>query len=269
MSGFAASWLALREPYDARARNPAVLEAMAAALGDSPAISIVDLACGRGSTLRAISAHLPARQDWRLVDNNLALLSEATSLPRPPCVKVTTVPLDLASDLRRALDGPVDLVTASALLDLVSQKWLEQFAEQAAERRLPVYIALSYNGCAHFEPADPNDAAILAALNRHQLGDKGFGPALGPKAAAFAVERLAAEGHALTQGPSDWLLAPADHEIQLEILAGWAQAARETGTVPHADIDAWLKARRAAVAAGRSSLRVGHVDFFARAMGMR
>ena len=41
---------------------------------------------------------------------------------RPPDVTVTTVPVDLSRDLEAALDGPVDLVTTSALLDLVSRR---------------------------------------------------------------------------------------------------------------------------------------------------
>ena len=65
-------------------------------------------------------------------------------------------------------------------------------------------------------------------------------------------------------GPSDWVFAPQDREIQNEILAGWAAAAREIGDVPLPDVVGWLTRRRDIVAAGRSSIRVGHADFFAR-----
>ncbi len=54
MSGFSAEWLALRESYDLRARNPIVLDAVAASFKSLDAISVVDLACGAGSTIRAL-----------------------------------------------------------------------------------------------------------------------------------------------------------------------------------------------------------------------
>jgi hypothetical protein len=75
MTGFSAQWLALREGYDRKARNGAVLEALANAFSGRASIAVVDLACGTGSTLRAISSRLPMRQDWRLVDNDLGLLA--------------------------------------------------------------------------------------------------------------------------------------------------------------------------------------------------
>ena len=67
MSGFSADWLALREPYDLRARNPAVLDAVVTWCKDMFAIRVVDLGCGTGSTLRALTPRLPGRQNWRLV----------------------------------------------------------------------------------------------------------------------------------------------------------------------------------------------------------
>ena len=62
---------------------------------------------------------------------------------------------------------------------------------------------------------------------------------------------------------SDWVIGPDDRDMQIEILAGWAAAARDLGTSSAPDATDWLTRRRAAVAGGRSSLRVGHVDFFA------
>ena len=166
MSGFSADWLTLREPYDGEARNAEVLDAVAAFVAGFPAIGVVDLACGTGSTLRAIGDRLPLRQSWRLVDNDLGLLARAGALARPPDLIVTPVPVDLARDLELALDGPVDLVTTSALIDLVSPEWLDRLVVETAARRLPVYAALSYDGRAPLEPFDPLDARLISAATR-------------------------------------------------------------------------------------------------------
>jgi SAM-dependent methyltransferase len=262
MSGFSIGWLALREPHDLRARNAAVVDAVAASLESLSSARVVDLACGTGSTLRALSPHLPAQQNWKLIDNDLSLLARATAAPVVKHITVAAIPLDLNRDLEAALDGPVDLVTTSALLDLVSESWLDRLAVEIAARSIPLYAALSYDGRIEFTPSDPFDTAIIAAVNAHQRTDKGFGPALGPTAAAFAIARFEALGYTVVRGASDWVLRPGDRDIQTEILAGWANAAHDMSTLPPADIKAWLARRRAAVAAGRSSLRVGHIDFF-------
>jgi len=178
-------------------------------------------------------------------------------------VKITTVPVDLARDLEAALDGPIEFVTTSALLDLVSPAWLERFVFETAARKLPVYAALSYDGRISLDPADRLDSKIVAAVNRHQRTDKGFGPSLGPAAAAEAVGSFERLGYSLVQGRSDWVFGPDDRDIQLETVAGWAGAARDIGDLSLGDIANWLVRRREAIAAGRSSLRVGHVDFFA------
>jgi hypothetical protein len=263
VSGFSAQWLALREPYDAKARDEAVLEAVAANFRDHSAVSVVDLACGTGSTLRALHPHLPARQDWRLVDNDLGLLARASTLGRPPTQTVTARPVDLACDLEAALDGPLQLVTTSALLDLVSAGWLERLAVEIAARRLPVYAALTYNGRASLLPAEPFDLEVIAAVNRHQRRDKGFGPALGPEAATRAVQAFERVGYRVISGASDWAFEPPDHEIQLQVLGGWALAANELDELPAPAIAAWLERRRDLLMQDRSQMRVGHVDLFA------
>lgn len=269
MTGFSADWLALREPSDAKARNAAVRDAVLASVADLDPVAIVDLACGTGSMMRALAPLLPARQSWRLVDNDLSLLARAADSARPERAWSNALPIDIARDLEAALDGAIDLVTAEALLDLVSEPWLERLVVECAARRLPVYAALSYDGRMVFDPADTSDAAMVAALNVHQRGDKGFGPALGPAAAAAAIARFSALGYAVIEGVADWVIGPAEHEIQNALLAGCAGAAREFGAPEFDEIAAWLTRRRELVAAGRSSMRVGHVDFFARPTAMR
>jgi methyltransferase family protein len=269
MTGFSADWLSLREPFDMRARNPSVLDAVAASLAAHPSVRIVDLACGTGSTLRALSARLPPRQNWMLVDNDLGLLARATATQHSDDVVITAVPLDLNRDLEAALDGPVDLVTTSALLDLVSETWLERLAVEIAARAIPLYAALSYDGTVDLTPRDPLDAAVIAAINAHQRTDKGFGAALGPAAADAAITRFQSLGYGVKQGRSDWVAGPQDQAMQNEILAGWAHAAREIDALTLADTATWLTRRRDFVAAGRSSLRVGHVDVFATPTGIR
>ena len=269
MTEFSADWLALREPYDHVARNPAVLDEVAGLFVDQPSISVVDLACGTGSTFRAIAEHLPSRQSWRLVDNDLGLLARAANLARSPGIGIVTRPVDLVRDLELALEGPLDLVTISALLDLVSLEWLDRLAIEAAARRLPVYAALTYDGRARIAPSESADLEILARVNAHQRTDKGFGPALGPSAAARAVERFGQVGYEVVQGHSDWLLGSGDRAIQEALFAGWAELAMQNGKVSSGVVSGWLACRRSHLAAGRSSLTVGHLDIFARPIGTR
>ena len=244
--------------------------------------------CGRGFIGRqyarfgsSISPAAPARQcaRWRRDFPPGRTGGSSTTISvcwraRPACarpagVTLTTVPIDLNHDLEAALDGPIDLVTTSALLDLVSEAWLDRLAVETLARSIPVYAALSYDGRIEISPSNPLDAAIVAAVNAHQRGDKGFGPALGPAAAGAAIARFESLGCAVVHGKADWVVGPHDREFQMEILAGWASAARELGDLSLGDIVGWLTWRRDAVAAGRSSIRVGHVDIFARPTGTR
>ena len=268
MTRFSADWLALREPYDARARNPDVLAALAAVLADRGSVAILDLASGAGATLRAIASRLPGRQRWRLVDHDLELLARASSAPAAGR-EVVISPADIAHEIEAVLEVPVDLVTASALLDLVSHDWLDRLTRATVRRRLVVYAALTYDGRVMFDPADPFDAEMIAAVNRHQRGDKGFGPALGPNAGEAAIARFETLGYAVVQGASDWVLGRQDVEIQGDLLTGWAAAANELGDRDPAEISRWLERRLEHVGSGCSSISVGHIDFFAGPTGAR
>ena len=220
---------------------------------------IVDLGCGTGSTLRALAPRLPGRQDWRLFDNDFDLVARAAATAPPATVTVTATPLDLSRDLEASLDGSIDLITASALLDL-------QLVVEILARSIPLYAAISHDGRIEIVPSDPFDTTIVAAVNLHQRTDKGFGPALGGTSASFAITRLKSFGYSVIHGTSDWVLEPHACDVQMELFSSWAATARQTGQAP-VDTSNWLARRRESIAARQSSIRVGHVDFWAHQTG--
>lgn len=261
MSGFSLDWLQLREPFDRAARNARVRGAALAALSGKGDVVIADLASGAGSTMRALSGAIEARQSWRLFDHDGALLAAAMDLA--PAVAVETRAIDLADALESVVAADVSMMTTSALLDLVSQNWIERLARTLVRARLPFYAALTYDGRVTLDPVDPLDATIVALANRHQRGDKGFGPALGPAAAPAAIDALRSLGFDVVSGLSDWRAGPDDRAFQAELVQGWAGAAHEMKQLSPDEIDRWLGRRCNWIACGRSSLTVGHIDFFA------
>jgi hypothetical protein len=263
MSGFSAEWLALREPFDLRARNPGVLDAVSALLGSHDQVRIADLACGAGSTVRALHRRLPARQRWNLVDNDYRLLAIARLAVAAENIELNAIQLDLSNDLETAVESPVDLITMSALLDLVSENWLHRLLREVTARALPVYAALTYDGRTDLSPADPFDAAIISAFNAHQGTDKGFGPALGPAAARAAIAAFKSSGYKVVHGNSDWVIGPEDRAMQIALLGGWASAISEMKTLEEAGVAGWLAKRTRLVSEGLSSMRIGHIDLLA------
>src|SRR5262249_28446572 len=156
-----------------------------------------------------------------------------------------------------------------ALSAFVCPEWRDGLVAEVAARRLPFYAALPYAARAVAAPPQRFDDELLAGFNLHQRTDKGFGPALGPSAAKRAAERFQHFGYALVQGRSDWVFGPDDRAIQDALFAGWARWGPVTTGLSADEIAGWLAQRRAQLAAGRSSLRIGHVDIFAQPIGTR
>jgi hypothetical protein len=165
---------------------------------------------------------------------------------------------------RRSLDlGRCDGVTASALCDLVSGRWLDALIGGAARHGLPLLFALSIDGRVAFAPGAPGDREILECFRRDQRRDKGFGPALGPQAPRRLARVLRDHGYRVHAARSDWRLGAGDGPILRALVAGFADVARRARSMAEREIDGWLRLRQEQIESGRLALVVGHVDLFA------
>ena len=261
---FSAQWLALREPYDMRARNVAVLDALAAAFRDRESIAIVDLACGAGASLRALAPRLPPRLSWRLGDNDLGILARTPALAAPPRITVQARAIDLARDLELALDGPLDLITCSALLDLLSADELDRLVRSCASARCPVLITLTVTGAVRLSPRHPLDELVAAAFNGHQRRTTGGRRLLGPDAADTARRMFTELGCDVVGHASPWRLGPARRQLTYAWFAGWLAAACEQDSHLATATRSYARVRLAGASAGRLQALVQHRDLLVR-----
>ena len=266
MSGFSVEWLAQREPVDRTSRSLPLTRMAVEALPPGP-VRAVDLATGLGANVRYLAPHLAPDQDWLAVDNDEQLLNELPARmdwPRlPHGVRLECRRVDLSQfETSNVVEGRT-LVTASALLDLVSESWLLSLAEECRRAGAVVLLALTYNGRIEFLPLEPADDLVRRLVNRHQQTDKGFGPALGPQARIQAQQRFERMDYRVTRAPSDWELDPGARDIQRQLIDGWADAATEIEPEQVTRIRQWQRGRHAHVAAGWSRIIVGHDDLVA------
>ncbi|WP_242906518.1 class I SAM-dependent methyltransferase [Actinomadura terrae] len=212
-TGFTASWLTLREPADAAARATDLLPPLRAALPPGP-LTIWDVGSGTGSMARWLAPRLPVPQRWILCDTDPALLAQAHA-PAPFETRVG----DLATaDLEGA-----SLVTASALLDILTSAELDGLAAAVTAAGVPALLTLSVVGRVRLTPPDPLDTDLGAAFDDHQRRDG----LLGPGAVAAAIEAFGRRGAVVRTRPSPWRLGPAHALLAAEWLRGWVAAAVE------------------------------------------
>ena len=261
---FAVDWLALREPHDHVARR-GVADGLLARLAAGGSCRVVDLGAGSGSNLRFLHTRLGVGQTWRLIDADATLVQAVAA---PPGAAVTALVADLAAIGADHL-ADADLVTATAFLDLVSADWLARFVGflTGPAGGPAVLIALTYDGRIEWTPADPDDAFVRDAVNRHQRTDKGFGAALGPDAAAALAAALAGVGYRVETADTPWRLGGDDAAIQRALLDGYVGAAVKLEPGQTDRIAAWADRRRALIGDGLSRLLVGHTDVFADPLG--
>jgi len=277
-SQFASDWLTLREAADIDSRSQPLAEFAAEWLNArTSAPLIADLGCGRGSNMRFLAPSLSGHQRWKLIDHDAILLAQArqraaglsNSQGQPVAIETYCISLEALAEV------PLDdayLVTASALLDLVSQQWIDALVTRIAGQQQALLIALSVTGEWHFiDPQgapvlDDEDRWLLAMFMAHQQRDKGLGDALGGQAHEALIDALEGADYRVEQAETPWQLAAGSQEqlpLMVALLEGWAEAATEQAPEAAARIATWLQQRQQAVANGELGIWVGHCDLLA------
>jgi hypothetical protein len=260
------------------------------ALPSGVELQLLDLGTGAGSNIRYLAERLPGPQRWLAVDGSADLLAELrrrmaewavkrdyesradgdSVVVRGPGIacRIETRQMDLGHFDDPGIFEGRHLVTASALLDLVSSAWLRSLAAHCARVRAAALFAITYDGRTTSLPPEPEDDEVLTLFNRHQLTDKGLGGAAsGPGAAAAAAQAFADAGYTVMRERSDWNIDPSACEFQQMLVDGWARAASEIAPDRAGAIAGWRKRRMAHIAAGTSRIVVGHEDLAATAPG--
>lgn len=263
VESFDADWLSLREPADAAARSRKLSRIIAEWAAGRDTLSIVDLGAGTGSAMRWLAPRLPVRQHWRLVDGDAALLAHAQGTAPNIVSSVDTKLADLRDADLAGLIGEADIVSASALLDLVSAAWIDRLVEACAQTGTAAWLTLSVDGADTWYPPLRGDWAAGRAFARDQARDKGFGPSLGTGAGRYAAGRFRMAGFRVETGKSDWRLMRNAAALQRELLLGHAAAAMKADPARGRFHEAWAHRRLLEIAAGRGGVRIGHADLLA------
>lgn len=261
MSGFSDAWLRARAEWDRPARNRAVEDALCAwANGRADRLVIVDLGAGNGNNQRHLAPLFTQPVDWLLVDNDPVLLAAAE---RDAVLKdgdrLDCKTTDLGSEDLEKLIAGADLVTASALFDLVSAPWLGRLLDALENHSAALLAVLTYDGRMEADVEGGETEMVRRLFNRHQQCDKGLGPALGPEAASALSAGLRDRSYDLFEGDSDWSISASDPGAD-ELVSGWVSAASDIAPELASEISSW---GATLLGARGSHIRVGHRDHFA------
>jgi SAM-dependent methyltransferase len=267
-----ADWLALREPADADARSVELVDELRRYLS-TDGLEIHDLGCGTGSMARWLAGQLAGPQRWVLHDRDAELLDLAAANPPTRAADGAAVTVETRRDDITRLDptdlAGADLITASALLDMLTAEELRRFVDTCATGGCPVLVTLSVVGRADIAPSNRLDQKVTDAFNAHQRRCTTGGRLLGPDAARAAVDAFQELGLQVLVRPSPWRLGPGHSVLAAQWFTGWLGAACEHAPELTAMTRPYATQRLSQAAQGTLTVTLHHQDLLALPKGDR
>lgn len=259
-----AEWLARREGADERSRSRALVAEVTAMM--APPVVVHDLGSGTGSMMRWLARRLPGPQTWVLHDWNPELLAHAvreSAADRSGQAVVARTNVEQVALMSEDALAGASLITASALLDVLTLAEIEAIVRACLAARAPALFSLSVTGRVRLNPDDAGDRVFEAAFNEHQRRADGGRRLLGPDAVETAAALFAAAGWSVRIADTPWLLDASDRELLEEWLHGWVTAAVEARGALREWAEEYLRTRGAQVADSSLRVRVDHRDLLA------
>ena len=254
-------WLAARVAADDAARAatvntllPELSRYLIEAAGPGGTVQIIDLGAGTGANQRWLAPRLPIRQRWLHLDHNPVI---SRSLPLAAETVIIDESVEALGELLTRSSGDRQLVSCSALLDVLTTEQIQAVCRAVIDNRVPAFFSLTVTGGLRLSPADAHDQLLLAAFNDHQ---RRAGRA-GPEATTLTVNLLRAAEFAVTTQETPWRLtaesglAFVDQMLEERLAAAVAQDPALARTAA-----AWLELRRAQLAAGLLRIELDHCD---------
>ncbi|MFZ1118286.1 MAG: hypothetical protein WAN44_20930, partial [Propionibacteriaceae bacterium] len=254
-------WLAARVAADDAARAatvstllPELSRYLIEAAGPGGTVQIIDLGAGTGANQRWLAPRLPIQQRWLHLDHNPVI---SRSLPLAAETEIVDESVEALGELLTRSSGDRQLVSCSALLDVLTTEQIQAVCRAVIVNRVPAFFSLTVTGGLRLSPADAHDQLLLAAFNDHQ---RRAGRA-GPEATTLTVNLLRAAEFTVTTQETPWRLtaesglAFVDQMLEERLAAAVAQDPALARTAA-----AWLELRRAQLAAGLLRIELDHCD---------
>ena len=220
--------------------------------GDS-GVDVIDLGSGTGANQRWLAPRLPFGQRWLLIDQDQALQRHRPVAPR---TRLLTADVGILTSVIDRL-GNAQLVTGSALLDVLTLGQLDAISSALAAARQPALFSLTVTGAMELSPAHALDSQLIRAFNDHQRR----GGRAGPDAVQTLTRALRATGCRLWTAETPWLLDRHDDaEFIRQFLTDRVVAAVAQDPSLDTAAVAWLALRLAHLAQHILEIRVGHRD---------
>jgi hypothetical protein len=216
--------------------------------------------------MRWLAPRLPGPQAWVLHDGDPGILRHVDDAPardaddRPVAVRTSIEPL---AELDAAAIAGATLVTASALLDVVTADEARRIVAACVVAGAPALFSLSVMGRVDLDPVHPLDAEFEAAFDDHQRRVVDGRRLLGPDAGSAVARLFADAGWRTSVDPTPWRLGAPDAAPIAVWLDGWIGAAVEQRPELGVRADAYRARRLAQLDAGDLRVVVHHEDLLA------